>query len=134
MNLLNDPPAIRRLDSPRSDLFAVEIAGHVSASDIENLYGLLEGAYALHERIDLLIRIVDNEGVAWGEVSPETVELAREHAELHIARCAAVGENRATRRIAEIFSPPGAELRHYPADDEDAAWEWLNNTERPPAG
>jgi hypothetical protein len=125
MSILNDPPSIRRIDSSRDDLFAVEIAGHVAASDIENLYGLLEGAYALHDRIDLLIRIVDNEGVDWGEVSPETVEDARQHAERHIARCAMIGENSSTRRIAEIFCPPGAEHRHFAAQDENQAWEWL---------
>lgn len=125
MSTLNDPPTVRRIDSPRADLFAVEIAGHVSASDVENLYGLLEGFYILHERIDLLIRIVDNEGVDWDRVSPETVRAAGEHAERYIARCAMIGENRATRRIAEIFCPPGAELRHFAAEDENDAWEWL---------
>lgn len=125
MSTLNDPPTVRRIDSPRVDLFAVEIAGHVSASDVENLYGLLEGFYILHERIDLLIRIVDNEGVDWDRVSPETVRAAGEHAERHIARCAMIGENRVTRRIAEIFCPPSAEHRHFAAEDENDAWEWL---------
>jgi hypothetical protein len=129
MTFLNDPPSVRRIDSPRDDLFAVEIAGHVSASDVENLYGLLEGFYVLHERIDLLIRIVDNEGVDWQKVSPETVRAAGEHAEAHIARCAVIGENRATRRIAQVFCPPSAELRHFGADEENDAWEWLSGAE-----
>ncbi|GAB5508274.1 MAG: STAS/SEC14 domain-containing protein [Rhizobiaceae bacterium] len=125
MTAMNNPPSIRRIDSGRPDLFAVEVAGHVSAADIENLYGLLEGAYVTQERIDLLIRVVDNEGVDWGEVSPQTVEAAQEHAREHITRCAAVGESSATRRIAEIFCPDGAELRHFATDAEDEAWEWL---------
>lgn len=125
MSTLTDPPSVRRIDSPRPELFAVEITGHVSASDIENLYGLLEGFYELHERVDMLIRVVDNEGVDWDRVSPETVKAAREHAERHIARCAAIGENRVTRRIAEIFCPESAESRHFSADEENDAWEWL---------
>lgn len=41
-----DPiPAISRIETDRSDVFAVEIKGHVTAGDVENLYGLLEGAY-----------------------------------------------------------------------------------------
>jgi hypothetical protein len=125
MTTLNDPPSVRRIDAPRPELFAVEIVGHVSASDVENLYGLLEGFYVLHERTDLLIRIVDNEGVDWDEVSPETVKAAGEHAEAHIARCAVIGETRATRRIADVFCPSSAELRHFAASEENAAWEWL---------
>jgi hypothetical protein len=129
MSVLNDPPSIRRIDSPRPDLFAVEIAGHVSAADIENLYGLLEGHYTLHERVDLLIRIVDNEGVEWNAVSPDTVEEAKEHAKRHIVRCAVIGEDRATRRFADIFSSPEAETRHFAADEEDDAWEWLGEAQ-----
>nr|WP_127523001.1 STAS/SEC14 domain-containing protein [Mesorhizobium sp. Z1-4] len=125
MTAMNNPPSIRRIDSARSDLFAVEVAGHVSAADIENLYGLLEGVYVTQQRVDLLIRVVGNEGVDWGEVSPDTVRQAQEHAREHIGRCAAIGENDATRHIAEIFCPFGAELRHFALDAEDEAWEWL---------
>ncbi|MBO6902501.1 MAG: STAS/SEC14 domain-containing protein [Rhizobiaceae bacterium] len=125
MTAMNNPPSIRRIDTGRPDLFAVEVAGHVSAADVENLYGLLEGVYVTQERIDLLIRVVGNEGVDWKEVSPNTVREAQQHAREHISRCAAIGENSATRRIAEIFCPSGAELRHFALDAEEEAWEWL---------
>ncbi|MBO6716775.1 MAG: STAS/SEC14 domain-containing protein [Rhizobiaceae bacterium] len=123
-------PAVRRLDTNRSALLAVEIAGHVSANDIENLYGLLEGAYSLHERIDLFIRVVDHDGADWSEVSSETVADARSHAEKHIARCATVGDRRATARMAEIFCPSNAEHRHFESEDEAAAWAWLDAREQ----
>ena len=123
-------PAIRRLDTNRSALFAVEIAGHVSASDIENLYGLLEGAYALHERIDLFIRIVDHRGVEWNAVSSKTVAEAHEHAEHHIARCVTVGDRRVTARMARIFCPENAEHTHFESEDEAAAWAWLDAHEQ----
>ena len=126
MTSMNNPPSVRRIDTERADLFAVEIAGHVSAADIENLYGLLEGVYVTQQRIDLLIRVVDNEGVDWGEISQETLADAGRHAQDHIARCAAVGESSATRRITEIFCPAGAELRHFSADEEDQACAWLS--------
>ncbi|MEX0956749.1 MAG: STAS/SEC14 domain-containing protein [Rhizobiaceae bacterium] len=125
MSVLNDPPNIRRLDSTRPELFAVEITGHLTASDVENLYGLLEGFYVLHDRVDLLMRIVEFEGVEWRDVSPETIEAASQHAEHHIARCATVGEHGAGQRIADIFCPPAAETRHFSTQEEDQAWEWL---------
>lgn len=129
MSLLNDPPNIRRLDAPRPELFAVEITGRLTASDVENLHGLLEGFYLLHERIDLLMRIVDFEGVEWSNVSRETIRAASQLAERHIARCATVGEYGAGRRIADIFCPPAAETRHFSEDEEDQAWEWLGEAE-----
>ena len=55
---------------------AFEIVGRILGSDVENLYGLLEGAYALHERVDVLIRLVDFDGVEWQDVSRETIESA----------------------------------------------------------
>lgn len=125
MSILNTPPNIRRIESTKADLFAVEITGLITAADVENLYGLLEGFYLLHERIDLLMRIVDYEGVEWSAVSPETVEQARQHAERHIARCATVGESGAGRRIADIFCPSTAESRHFVEEEEDRAWAWL---------
>lgn len=129
MSLLNDPPNVRRIDAPRPELFAVEITGHLTGSDVENLYGLLEGFYLLHDRVDLLMRIVEFEGVEWSNVSHETIEAASQHAERHIARCATVGEHRAGRRIADIFCPPGAETRHFSQEEEDQAWEWLGEAE-----
>ncbi len=50
MHSLDPVPAVRRIETDRSDACAFEIVGHVSPADIENLYGLLEGAYALHRR------------------------------------------------------------------------------------
>ena len=39
-------PAIRRIDTDRDDLCALEVVGHLSRADLENAYGLLEAAYA----------------------------------------------------------------------------------------
>ena len=48
-----------------SDLCALEIVGHFTANDLENAYGLLEGAYAVHDKVDLLVRISRYEGFDW---------------------------------------------------------------------
>ncbi|TJV02209.1 MAG: STAS/SEC14 domain-containing protein, partial [Mesorhizobium sp.] len=62
MNYLEDVPAVRRIDTDRDDLFAIDVVGHVTAADAENLFGLLEAAYALHPKIDVLVRLIDHEG------------------------------------------------------------------------
>ncbi|TKT80093.1 STAS/SEC14 domain-containing protein [Aquamicrobium sp. LC103] len=130
MHPLDPIPAIRRIDTDRPDLFAVEIAGHVSASDVENLYGLLEGAYALHDRLDLLVRVVNYDGVDWTGVSSRTTEEGRNHAIEHVRRCAAVGGPDWTSSVGGFFSPSvPVELRYFDLEDEAAAWRWIGARE-----
>lgn len=122
-----DPiPAISRIETDRSDVFAVEIKGHVTAGDVENLYGLLEGAYALHDQIDVLVRLVDYEGTEWAAVDTHTTEEGRNHALRHVRRCAAVGDPDWTGQAGGYFKPDlPVELRHFPLEAEEDAWAWL---------
>jgi hypothetical protein len=123
-------PAVRRLDTTRPDLFAVEIAGHVSEADIENLYGLLEGAYLIHPQIDILMRFVDHDGVDWGEVPSDTVEQGRAHAARHVRRCAAIGDSSVAKRFLRIFAPAESDdARRFSAEEEAEAWAWLDASE-----
>lgn len=126
MNTLDPVEAVRRIETNRATAFAFEIVGHVTAADVENLYGLLEGAYALHDKIDLLVKIVDYDGVDWGAVSTSTTEDGRRHALDHIRRCAAIGEPNWILDVTGFFTAPlPVELRHFDAADEEAAWEWI---------
>ena len=122
-----DPiPAVSRIETDRSDVFAVEIKGHVTAGDVENLYGLLEGAYALHDQIDVLVRLVDYEGTEWAAVDTHTTEEGRNHALQHVRRCAAVGDPDWTGQAGGYFNPDlPVELRHFPLEAEEDAWAWL---------
>ncbi|TIO09270.1 STAS/SEC14 domain-containing protein [Mesorhizobium sp.] len=127
MNYLEEVPAVRRVDTDRDDLFAIDVVGHVTAADAENLFGLLEAAYALHPRIDVLVRLVDHDGVDWADVSDETLEQGTAHAVEHVGRCAAVGEPNwvpDARGLLPASLP--IELRHFKSEDEAAAWEWLD--------
>ncbi len=129
---LDELPAVRRLDTDRDDLFAAEIEGHVASSDFENLCGLLEGSYAIHDRIDLLLRFVDHDGVDWHDVADASIKEAREHAAAHIGRCAAIGPSRAVSAFSGIFCPAAkVELRRFKPEDEAGAWAWLGATEKP---
>ena len=126
VNFLQSVPAIRRIDTDRDDLFAIDVVGHVSAADAENVFGLLEAAYALHQRIDVAVRIVDHEGVDWADISDETLKQGAVHALEHIGRCAAIGTPDWTpdaRHALPASSP--IEFRHFKAEDEDEAWRWL---------
>ncbi len=126
MSFLEAVPAVRRIQTDRDDLFAVDIVGRVSAADAENLFGLLEAAYTLHPTIDVLVRLVDHDGVDWTDLSDETVSQGKAHAGEHVGRCAAVGEPNWIPFVQGFFSAAmPTELRHFDAADEQAAWEWL---------
>lgn len=125
--------AIRRIDTDRADLFAVDISGQVTGSDVENLYGLLQGAYALNERLDVLVRATAFEALVWEGVSKETIQQGRAEAESHVARCAAVGGPNWTTRLYGLFSSaPPVEIRYFDAADEAEAWKWLGAVEKQP--
>jgi hypothetical protein len=132
MHPLDPVPAVRRLETDNDQVFAVEITGEVSAADAENLFGLLEGAYALHERVDVLVRQTDYQGADWSGIARETVAEGRDHAERHIRRCAVVGGPDWTGNIGGFFTPdvPVA-LRYFLAEDEAEAWLWLGANEIP---
>jgi hypothetical protein len=126
MNFLEEVPAIRRIETDREDLLALEIVGHVDAADAENLFGLLEAAYALHPRIDVFVRIVDHDGVDWAAISADTLKQGKADAARHVGRCAAVGEPDWMADVRGWFEPElPVEVRHFDAADEGAAWRWL---------
>ena len=118
-------PAIRRIDSDRTDLLAIEIAGPISGADVENLYGLLEGAYALHDQIDVLVRWAEGEEVDWTEVATGTVNEARDHAARHIRRYAAVGGSGDISSLVKRLAGSVGEYRRFPKDEEADAWTWI---------
>ncbi|RRI06895.1 STAS/SEC14 domain-containing protein [Mesorhizobium tamadayense] len=127
MKSLEAVPAIRRLDTNRDALFAIDVVGDVSPADAENLFGLLEAAYALHPRIDVLVRLTDEESVDWTNISENTIRQGVAGALEHVVRCAAIGQPRWASLVAGFF--PKAlpfEFKRFDSDDEAAAWQWLD--------
>jgi len=125
MNSLDAVPAVRRIDTDRADLFAVDVVGHVSPADAENLFGLLEAAYLLHPMVDVLARLVDYEDTDWAGLSPQTIERGKAKALEHVRRCATIGEPDWTGRVRRLFTTLPVEIRHFDAKDEQQAWTWL---------
>jgi len=126
VNFLEAVPAIRRIETNRDALFAIDVVGDVSPADAENLFGLLEAAYALHPRVDVLVRLTDEESVDWANISQDTLRQGVADAMEHVVRCAVIGEPGWASLVAGVF--PKAlpfELRRFDVDDEEAAWQWL---------
>ena len=134
MNFLDAVPAIRRLETSRDDLLAIDVVGHVSAADGENLFGLMEAAYALHPHIDVLVRLVDHDGVDWANIAEETLTQGTAHAMQHVGRCATIGEPDWTADARHVLrDAPAIEFKHFETEDEADAWQWLGATPLSPA-
>lgn len=123
----DNPPLIRRVDTGRDDAFAFEIAGRLAAPDIENMYGLLEAAYELHDRIDLLVLVRTYEGFDWNAALSRSTFTGKAHALKHIRRYAVVGGPGWMRMAIGLLKPfAPMEMKHFSADQEAAAWAWLD--------
>ncbi|TIU66948.1 MAG: STAS/SEC14 domain-containing protein, partial [Mesorhizobium sp.] len=118
MNFLEAVPAIRRIETNRDALFAIDVVGDVSPADAENLFGLLEAAYALHPRIDVLIRLTDEESVDWANIKQDTLRQGVADAMEHVVRCAVIGEPSWASLVAGVFPKTlPFEVRRFDVDD-----------------
>lgn len=131
MHPLERVPAIRRIDTDRPDLFAIEITGEVTSADVENLFGLLEGAYTLQDRLDLLVRITDYRGLLREGLSRETTHEVKEHAREHVERCALIGSSGDIADVKSFLRLPSAvDHREFAPDEEAEAWTWMSAREQ----
>jgi SpoIIAA-like len=124
MGLLTSVPAVRQVETDRPGLYAFDLVGHISPADVENFYGLLEAAYALHPTIDVVVRVIDQEGFDLGRASRRTIDEGKTHAHEHVRRCALVGNTRAIPEIERFFAS-SPELRRFAEKDEGLAWDWV---------
>src|SRR5262245_49777091 len=119
-------PSIRRIETSRDDLCALEIAGRITPRDVENAYGLIEGEFAQHDDIDLLVRIADYGGVEW--VTAVNLDTLRRKLRAigHISHYALVGGPFWLRGMTALSAPfMSMEIRRFPLKDENNAWKWL---------
>lgn len=121
-------PAVKRVGTSTLQVFALEISDDFSSADAENMLGLLEGAYTIRDRINLLIRIVGLQSFDVSDLSGDTARLLREETSEHVARCAIIGESGWASDIASLLSPR-IEIETFDSDDEERAWAFVGAVE-----
>ena len=132
MRPLEQVPAVRRIETDRADLCALDVVGHLTSADLENAFGLIEAAHVDHSAIDLLLRLSGYDGVAWDSVFPVSDLRGKGNALRKIRRCAIVGGPAWIPTGLGLFGPLGSmESRHFDAGDDASAWKWLDAS---PAG
>ena len=125
--LINDtPPNVRRIETDREGAYAFEVKGFISAADVENMYGLLEGAYELHDRIDLIVIVHDYEGIDWSAAWKEPTIFGKTRALKHIRKYALVGGPAWFHAGVSFFKPfLSIEMKTFELEEVESAWEWI---------
>jgi len=120
------PPSVRRIETDRDDVFAFEITGDIDAADIENLYGLLEGAALLHDLIDVIVIMHDYDGVDLSTLLRGETYSGKAEAFRHIRRIALVGAKGWIRTGIAVAKPfTSIEIKEFDLDEADEAWAWI---------
>ena len=125
--LINEiPPNVRRIETDREDAFAFEVTGEIASADIENLYGLLDGASVLHELIDVLIIVHDYEGFDWNALWRGETYAGKAEAFKHIRKCALVGGDGWMTTGITLAKPfTSIEIKQFDLEEIDDAWAWI---------
>jgi hypothetical protein len=126
MKTRENPPSIRRIETDRDDAYAFEVVGHIDAADVENIYGLLEGAYELHDKIDLFVHLKDYRGFDWGAAFRGSTWSAERNALKHVRRYAVVGGPEWMAATISLFTPLSPiHIKHFGANEVAKAWAWI---------
>lgn len=126
------PPSVRRIETDRDDVFAFEVTGKIAPADIENLYGLIEGAAALHDLIDVIVIMHDYGGLDWSTLLRGETYSGKSEAFRHIRRIALVGAE-GWIRTGIAFARPftSIEIREFELKEADQAWAWIGASPLP---
>lgn len=126
MRPLERVPAVRRIETDNHATFAFDLAGEFTGADAENLFGLLEGAYAISNRLDVLVRTTMLERIDFDEFDTQTKQELRAHLDNHVARIAIIDDGQWASAIERLLKPDGSiEVRRYDPGEEQEAWAWI---------
>lgn len=119
-------PALTQLKTERDDVYAFEIDGQVSKEEVEEVYQVLEKAYAKHDKINLLIRIGRYDGFDINALFSDVAYAGKLHAIKHMRRYALVGGPSWMGNLVAFFDPLfRMEAHHFSLDEETEAWNWI---------
>jgi len=122
-----DRSTVIRLPTKRDGFLAYEIRMPVSATDFRKMAAQLDEAYAEHDHIDLLVRIVGGLRFNLDLLSASLLKVKRD-AIKHVDNYAVVGGPDWLEKAVELLNPLfRMDVRHFDGDDEDEAWQWLRS-------
>lgn len=125
LNPLHDP-SIRIIETDRPDVLGFELNGRISAADAEAAADYFNKALAENVPLRLLARVRCIDGADLGALFGHKYMAMKVGMLKHLERYAVVGGPSWLCAWVSALDPlVSAELRYFPANEEDQAWIWL---------
>ncbi len=119
-------PSVRLIETSRPDVIAFEVGGRIRRDDMHVLVKAFEQALSAQERLRVLVRIVDFDGVTLEALREEGLASVKMRGWRQVERYALVGGPAWMATVTGWASPlTRIETRHFELAQEDEAWRWL---------
>lgn len=119
-------PSVRFLYTSRADVVAFEVNGRIRQDDMQNLIGVFRQALDAHERLRVLVRVVNFDGVSLEALREEGLTSVKMRGWRQVDRYAVVGGPAWMAALTSWSAPlVRIQTRHFDAAREDEAWQWL---------
>lgn len=119
-------PAIRRIESGRSDLLEFEVVSKIRRADIEGMAQAVDAAMDAHKMIDILLVFTDFEGVTLGALFDGEAMRVGLRSNTHVRRYAVVGAPAVAEAMIRLFDPVSpVDARTFDLDQLAEARTWV---------
>src|SRR4051794_6057587 len=124
-------PAVRFIPTTKPDVIAFETNGKISSADMHLLVSTFDESMQAHERLRVLVRILDFDGVSLEALRHEGLWSVKMRGLKQVERYALVGGPNWMETVAKWSAPlTRVETRHFSPDEEERAWNWLEANPR----
>ncbi len=124
-------PAVRLIPTTKPDVIAFEVNGKISSEDMHRLVPMFDERMRAHERLRILVRVLDFDGVSLEALRHEGLWSVKMRGLKQVERYALVGGPDWMETVAKWSAPlTRIETRHFSLDEEERAWNWLEANPR----
>lgn len=118
--------AITCISTNRPDLYGFEIGGRITKDDIEGMARILQAAFDIGGKVDIIIVIKRWDGIDLGAAFDAEAMKAQARANAHVNKYAVVGAPGWAEAMINIFSPlTPVEEKTFELAKETEAWAWI---------
>jgi hypothetical protein len=122
----SDHRSVRLLGTTRPDVVAFEVDGRISGEDMKDLVARFDEALTAHQRLRVLVRVVEFDGVTSEALRAESLWSVKMRGLKQIERYALVGGPDWMERIVQWSTPLlPIKTRYFDQTEEQLAWDWL---------
>jgi hypothetical protein len=120
------PPSVHLIETTKPDVIAFEVRGCIRRDDMHLLVGTFDQALGAHERLRVLVRVVDFDGVTLEALREEGLASVKMRGWRQVERYALVGGPAWMSTVTGWVAPlVRLQTRHFDLAQEDEAWRWL---------